>query len=442
MNRYGLPESFTAQKAKRPVDETKPHGVQAGPIESHGVRPPRVGPHGTPWREPVRGRRVERDWSSFKDRIDLRTVAAGLLGAPRRIDGSGRHWWVCPFHPDRNPSFCVSPDRGSWKCFGCGARGDAASLVMKRNGVGFAEAVRYLGEGLGIESGRPWRGDRGPLPARRPGARATEGFGPALRRTPPPSPRGLPSSEALALVESARERLWSSQGLRYRRWLHLRGLTNATIRAAGLGWTPGVQIPAKGDIRYFRASGIVIPWFEGDRLAMAKIRQPASRRPKYVESFRDAPRLYPSPESVRPGMPLVLVEGEFDALLLGQELAGLASVATVGSASTSIEASAWDLCRATTIFAAHDADAAGDRASAPWASRTTRARPPSPHKDWTAAARSGIDLREWWTDRLANIERYDPLPAEEEDREERVAILEFDGELTREAAERGGNRSE
>jgi hypothetical protein len=422
----------------RPVDEAKAHGVQSGPMGSRGDRSPGVGPQGAPWRDRVRERRGECDWSSLKDRIDLRTVAAGLLGEPRRIDGSGRHWWVCPFHPDRNPSFCVTPDRGSWKCFGCGARGDAAALVMKRNGVGFAEAVRYLGEGLGLDAGRPWRGDRGPRPAHRPGARASEAeTGPALRRSPPPSPpRGLPTSDALALVASARERLWSPQGLRYRRWLHLRGLTNDTIRAAGLGWTPGVRIPARGDIRYFRASGIVIPWLDGDRLVMAKVRQPASRKPKYREAFRDAPRIYPSPESVRLGMPLVLVEGEFDALLLGQELAGLASVATVGSASATIEASAWDLCRASAIFAAHDADPAGDRAAASWSSRTTRVRPPSPHKGWSDAARSGIDLRLWWTERLADIERSDPLAAEEEDREERAAIMEFDGGLTREAAER------
>ena len=66
----------------------------------------------------------------------------------------------------------------------------------------------------------------------------------------------------------------------------------------------------------FRALGVVIPWFDGDRLALVKIRQPDGRRPKYAEAFRDPARLvcYPGPEAIRPGRPLVVVEGEFDAL--------------------------------------------------------------------------------------------------------------------------------
>ena len=66
---------------------------------------------------------------------------------------------------------------------------------------------------------------------------------------------------------------------------------------------------------------------------MVKIRQPANRKPKYVEAFRDGPRVYPSLAIVRPGAPLILVEGELDALLLGQELGERAAVVTLGSAS-------------------------------------------------------------------------------------------------------------
>ena len=38
---------------------------------------------------------------------------------------------------------------------------------------------------------------------------------------------------------------------------------------------------------------MTIPWFDGDRLAMVKIRQPEGKSPKYGEAFRDRPTLYP-----------------------------------------------------------------------------------------------------------------------------------------------------
>ena len=57
---------------------------------------------------------------------------------------------------------------------------------------------------------------------------------------------------------------------------------------------------------------------------------PRGSEPKYAEAFRDRPAIYPAPAVVRPGKPLVIVEGEFDALLLGQELGDLAAVVTLG----------------------------------------------------------------------------------------------------------------
>ena len=208
-----------------------------------------------------------------------------------------------------------------------------------------------------------------------------------------------------------------------------------TIKAAGLGWTPDVTIPTRGDLRSFRATGIVLPWFDGDRLSMVKIRQPAARKPKYVEASRDRPGVYPTLAAIRPEAPLILVEGEFDALLLNQELGDLAAVVTLGSASAQLdERVRFELNRAKPIFAAHDADAAGDRAAAGWSSRVIRVRPPAPDKDWTDAARAGVNLRRWWSDRLAGIEQPDRLDAQEEDRLERAAMMEFDGGMSRGAA--------
>jgi hypothetical protein len=50
----------------------------------------------------------------------------------------------CPFHEDRRPSLRVSPGKGLWHCFPCGAGGDGIALVMRLRGLDFTGAVREL----------------------------------------------------------------------------------------------------------------------------------------------------------------------------------------------------------------------------------------------------------------------------------------------------------
>jgi hypothetical protein len=91
------------------------------------------------------------------------------------------------------------------------------------------------------------------------------------------------------------------------------GSDTTTIKAARLGFTPRVSIPVRDGTRFWDVSGVVIPWMDRNRLAMVKIRRPEGSEPKYAEAFRDRPAIYPAPWVVRPGKPLAIVEGEFDA---------------------------------------------------------------------------------------------------------------------------------
>src|ERR1022692_2798429 len=87
------------------------------------------------------------EWSIVRDRIDLAKVITDLLGPARgrRGEAGKRLWWLCPFHEDRNPSFCVTSGRSNWKCFGCGKHGDAITLVRHLNPTwSFQEAVAFL----------------------------------------------------------------------------------------------------------------------------------------------------------------------------------------------------------------------------------------------------------------------------------------------------------
>jgi DNA polymerase-1 len=190
-----------------------------------------------------------------------------------------------------------------------------------------------------------------------------------------------------------------------------RCLSLETVRIARLGWTP------RADGVPWQPPGIVIPWWNGPRLALAKVRTPDAwrerfpegrRPPKYVEVFRDPAALliYPGPGAVRPGCPLILVEGEFDALVLGEALGDLAAVVTLGSASAEpTPAILGRFLPAARWFIATDGDDAGGKAADGWPARARRVRTPVPFKDWTEAKAAGVDLARWWRDILAGIDR-------------------------------------
>ena len=57
----------------------------------------------------------------------------------------------CPFHGERTPSFYVSPAKGIYKCFGCGAAGNSVKFVMEHEKLSYPEALRYIAQKYGIE---------------------------------------------------------------------------------------------------------------------------------------------------------------------------------------------------------------------------------------------------------------------------------------------------
>lgn len=56
----------------------------------------------------------------------------------------------CPFHNEKTPSFYVSPAKGIYKCFGCGASGDSIKFVMDTDKMSYVEAIRYLAQKYNI----------------------------------------------------------------------------------------------------------------------------------------------------------------------------------------------------------------------------------------------------------------------------------------------------
>jgi DNA primase len=63
----------------------------------------------------------------------------------------GRYTGLCPFHQEKTPSFSVSPDRGTYHCFGCHAGGDSISFVREMEGLDFVGAIEWLADRFNVE---------------------------------------------------------------------------------------------------------------------------------------------------------------------------------------------------------------------------------------------------------------------------------------------------
>ncbi|NLY36450.1 MAG: DNA primase [Tissierellia bacterium] len=56
------------------------------------------------------------------------------------------HKGLCPFHAEKTPSFIVSEERQSYRCFGCGAGGNSLNFVMESENLDFLTAIETLAE--------------------------------------------------------------------------------------------------------------------------------------------------------------------------------------------------------------------------------------------------------------------------------------------------------
>ena len=84
----------------------------------------------------------------IRNRLDILDVVQSRVVLKKR---GTNYWGCCPFHNEKTPSFCVSPQKGIFKCFGCGEGGDAISFLMKINNQSFNEVIKDLAQQFGIE---------------------------------------------------------------------------------------------------------------------------------------------------------------------------------------------------------------------------------------------------------------------------------------------------
>lgn len=323
--------------------------------------------------------------------IDLPAFIERLGIRLRRYGRSYR--CACPLHRgDNELAFSVYQTRSGqwrWRCFSsnCGD-GDAIEFVRRYYGVGYREACQILGV-------TPASAPSGPRPPQ------------------PPQPVEPPSADwqagALQLIARAEHVLWEPAGQAGRDYLHRRGLTDALIRRAGLGYhIRAERLSLAGDTISYPA-GIVIPYWVDCDLWRVQVRRLASNaEPRYVAlaGSSGSPPYLIAP--ITAAKPVVLAEGPFDVLAIMQAAGDL--VTAVGTGANGCRKVRWlaMIAVAPLVLVAHDADEAGDAAAAFWCDalqpRCTRWRP-TMHDPAEMLQLGGLALvRQWIEQGLANAE--------------------------------------
>jgi DNA primase len=165
--------------------------------------------------------------SSVTDEIKSRVDLVELVGksvALKRVGAS--YSGLCPFHTEKTPSFYVSPQTQSWRCYGCGKWGTAFDWLMEREHLDFAEALRILAAQTGVA-----------LPDRRDPSEDDQ------------------ARRLYTILERAQTYysglLFGSAGSRARDYLQRRGLSEDTIRLFGIGYAPS----GNGLLHYLQRDG-------------------------------------------------------------------------------------------------------------------------------------------------------------------------------------------
>ena len=276
----------------------------------------------------------------FIDDLVARADIVEVVGRRIQLKKAGREFKACcPFHDEKTPSFTVSPSKGFYHCFGCGAHGTAIGFLMEFDHMSFVEAIESLANSMGVEVPR----DETDRPAHR--------------------------YDELFDLMSRIERFWQ-QGLRENPaavdYLKQRGIDGNTARRFGLGYAADAWSAvldkfgtSQEAIDRLLATGLVIRKDNGghydrfrDRI-MFPIRDARGRciafggramgdgEPKYLNSpetvlfhkGRELYGLYEARQALRQIDRLVVVEGYMDVVALARH--GIdCSVATLGTATT------------------------------------------------------------------------------------------------------------
>jgi len=277
---------------------------------------------------------------------------------------------LCPFHSEKTPSFIVSPDRETWKCFGCGEGGDIFTFLMRRDGLDFREALTRLAEKAGVElSERTAQEDRHRRRLREALEAAIAWYREVLLQTPQAEAarsylveRGFSTETLERFGVGYAPKTWEALSKR----LTARGFAERELIEAGLA-SPSNR---GGVIDKFRGR-VIIPIRDasGRAVGLGGRIMPGAEGPKYLNSpagplFDKSRTLFGidlAKSAIRREKLTVIVEGYTDVMAAHQ--AGFGNV--VASLGTALTRGQIELATryADAVALAYDVDLAGEAAT-------------------------------------------------------------------------------
>lgn len=318
----------------------------------------------------------------------------------------GEYAGPCPWCGG-NDRFIIWPQHkgGRFFCRGCEKTGDAIQYLRDMRGLSFSESCQVLGI-----SKTGYKKKRSKPASERPD------FKPKTRRDPP----AIWMKKAEVILNVAKEKLWTSVGQVARDILFNKGLTEPTIRRAGIGFIPldlyrdrrgwglpqEIRCDGKPKLLWIPA-GLVIPLAplpkqkaQGQNEGVTRLRIRRTELgdgPRYaiVAGSTMAPLVLESEKKV-----FTIVESELDAWLCWQEAADLTGIMAMGAAGMKPDLLAHELLlKADVILNALDYDAAGARYAWKFWPETygskVRRWPVPIGKDPSDAWQRGLNIRAW-----------------------------------------------
>jgi DNA primase len=309
---------------------------------------------------------------TFLERVRCEVDLAELVERDLKLKRAGKNMVACcPFHNEKGPSFTVTPEKNTYRCYGCGVHGDAIEWMRNKHHMTFQDAVASLAELCGLAL--PVEERNGPEDAAQ--RKRLAGFYQVLKEARRIFARGLikSSSGCTYLVDTRGLTLETIE--RFELGVVAKGvvelLTGSSSREALIG--SGLAVEKDGRIFDRFRHRIMVPIHNesGNLIGFAgrSLIADPNKTPKYIncpetEIFHKGRELYAlhhAKPAIRSGRVAVIVEGYFDVISLHQ--AGeRRAVAPMGTALTKQQARRL-LVHADTIVFAFDGDAAGRKAA-------------------------------------------------------------------------------
>lgn len=193
------------------------------------------------------------------------------------------------------------------------------------------------------------------------------------------------------------EALYSIEGKSAREYLKNRGISPSVMELAGLGYNPQDAHMQWGLNEVWFPRGIIIPWVAGGKMWRVNCRPPNPvNGKKYIQALGGANGLY-NADAIRPYQTVVMVEGEFDSLVIRSQTRNVISVATGTVSWARVIRWVTLLNMADEIALSFDTDTAGMGAAEWWQKQLgdkARRLAPTDH-DVTDMWKSGQSITEW-----------------------------------------------